>query len=270
MFIKNQQGFIQIPILIAIIVGILAVGSTGYLIKQKVENQKAQLLEAVEIDKKELGPESNATPNKPIGTSKTIPQQSVSTNMPVPSPTLVPETKQDTGLLIAQCEAKRSVDYNDLVSKIDSILETTLQNTRSQVNARIATYETDYEYCNAQAGKSEYEAKLSELDKLFAKLDTLESDIKNRSGGFLMTAEQLSRLIASERSKLIGQIDTLQREISSLESSIRACKTNYDADVKTEKAYLESVVIKTQQEREKSLAEAKQIVDQEYLQCISQ
>lgn len=35
---KNQRGFIQIPILIAIIAGVLVVGSTGYFIVRTVSN----------------------------------------------------------------------------------------------------------------------------------------------------------------------------------------------------------------------------------------
>lgn len=45
---KNQRGFIQVPILIAIIAGILVVGSAGYLVVKKV-NKPAQVIPSEEV-----------------------------------------------------------------------------------------------------------------------------------------------------------------------------------------------------------------------------
>lgn len=45
---KNQRGFIQIPILIVIIAGILVVGGAGYLVVKKV-NKPVQVIPSEEV-----------------------------------------------------------------------------------------------------------------------------------------------------------------------------------------------------------------------------
>lgn len=45
---KNQRGLIQVPILIAIIAGILVVGGAGYLVVKKV-NKPAQVIQSEEV-----------------------------------------------------------------------------------------------------------------------------------------------------------------------------------------------------------------------------
>lgn len=57
---KNQRGVIQIPILIAIIAGILVVGGTGYLVVKKV-NKSAQVIPSEEV-LKNSNEESTTTP----------------------------------------------------------------------------------------------------------------------------------------------------------------------------------------------------------------
>lgn len=182
----------------------------GYAIKQHGKNQKAQILETKQgVNEQE--PKLTTTPGGPDKTSAVKTQQNVATNTPAPSnPTPLPtaETKQDTGLLIAQCEAKRSVDYNELAAEIDRILATTLSGTRSNSEARIRGYETTYQSCVVEAGGSAYKAQW--------------------------------------------------------------CSDDLNTNVALEKDYLQEVIEKLEMERQKSLTEAKQIVDQEYLQCISQ
>ena len=57
---KNKQGFIQIPLLIAIIAGILVVGGAGYIVTKRVNNPE-QVIPSEEVLKNN-NKESTTTP----------------------------------------------------------------------------------------------------------------------------------------------------------------------------------------------------------------
>lgn len=205
---EKTNGFTRTSVLLIIIVGMLSFGGAGYWVKSYVEDQKDQIREMAEGEnKQEQKPALTPTEVSEIKVVK--PQQNVSTKTPIPStPTHTPGTKQDSNLLIAQCGAKRDVDYNELVGQIDAILASTLSGTRSNVETRIRGYEATYNSCVVAAGESATKAQWC--------LDDLRTNT------------------------------TLEKE------------------------YLEEVIEKLEMERKKSLPEAKQIVDQEYYQCISE
>ena len=114
---KNKKGFIQIPLLIAIIAGFLFVGSAGYVGVREYQNNKIESPQLSEIDKlkqevadlkikdeergkiiKELGTQKSETISKPTSisasTKPTTPKTSEAT--PIPEPAVIPsQTKTE-------------------------------------------------------------------------------------------------------------------------------------------------------------------------------
>lgn len=112
--IKTQKGFIQIPLLIAIIVGILAVGGGGYFgVKQyqKIQSDKAekanQTQKLTEALKKEVENLKNSTV--------------ASTPEPLQAKTKEQATQQDPIIKIEKCKTQAK-DYADKIATRDYLL----------------------------------------------------------------------------------------------------------------------------------------------------
>lgn len=144
MFIKNQQGFIQIPILLAIVAGVLTIGGTGYLIKHQ-GSKGAQISEAVE----NIVSRESVEPTKALDPEMGSRIQNVKTS--TPSPKTTGQSAEDLAKRVADLEQAIS-SHTSQPTQTPQIVFVTPLPIPTPIIARYIDISLDY-----AGGKTEYD-----------------------------------------------------------------------------------------------------------------
>ena len=177
---------------------------------------------------------------------------------------------QDATLKIAKCQAERDLNQSTFILKVDETIKTVVAEIQGDNQVKINEQRKLYNDCVAEIKPADYEAKVEEQNNLFDKLDTLEEDIKNRTGGFLVTEAQRNRLLASESEAIWKQINSLIREFESIENKIENQCDYYIENIELLEDYTKQSIAEVKSQREDVISEAKQLDNTEYYECINE
>lgn len=169
-----------------------------------------------------------ATPTAPIGASTATPTKPVvtapvgTTAKPTVAATVTPPAAPAPAATTPAPEALKS----DKQALIDKLLSAITTKSSFDEGATRTKLEEEAGLGKLTAGQTRLR---QERDKTLSLLDELESDIKKRTGGFIVPEAAQRRIEASERNPLLAQLGITERGLGTIGEEITGTKADIDA-----------------------------------------
>jgi len=152
----------------------------------KTDNQETQ----VNDNPKSITPTPIPTPKPKAKATPTSATQPVNT-IPVAPLTPIPQQQENTALKIANCQAKRDLDYSNFISQVDQKIVQTIASIKSESQSFINNQLTKYDSCKLQNSVSYCSFYLDNAQRKKDYTEQLIQQAKNSKDPFLSQAKAI-------------------------------------------------------------------------------